>query len=115
MKRAILFGRTCWVFFCCSYCITPNEGTRLHFTQHLCEDCLHHRFQHSANGSVLPFGDDQVTLTGAPSGTTSCWVDLGAGAAAEHQHGAAKQQIHYWRFHVQLLVVLRWSMNASNK
>ncbi|MFD2884199.1 contractile injection system protein, VgrG/Pvc8 family [Pseudomonas lini] len=43
------------------YCV--QYETALHFVQRLCEEeGLHFHFQHSANGHVLVFGDDQTSF-----------------------------------------------------
>ncbi|MAB99302.1 MAG: type VI secretion system tip protein VgrG [Pseudomonadaceae bacterium] len=42
------------------YCVQYDE-TDLHFIQRLCEEeGIHYHFQHSAQGHILAFGDDQV-------------------------------------------------------
>ncbi|MDT3711937.1 MAG: type VI secretion system tip protein TssI/VgrG [Pseudomonadaceae bacterium] len=44
------------------YCVQYDE-TDLHFIQRLCEEeGIHYHFQHSANGHVLVFGDDQTSF-----------------------------------------------------
>ncbi|RML87956.1 Rhs element Vgr protein, partial [Pseudomonas syringae pv. maculicola] len=44
------------------YCVQYDE-TDLHFVQRLCEEeGVHYHFQHSQEGHVLVFGDDQTVF-----------------------------------------------------
>lgn len=48
------------------YCVQYDE-TDLHFLQRLCEEeGIHYHFQHSSNGHVLTFGDDQTVFPRLP-------------------------------------------------
>ena len=59
------------------YCVQYAE-TDLHFLQRLCEEeGLHYHFQHSTDGHVLVFGDDQ-TVFPTPSRPTPYLPDSGA-------------------------------------
>ena len=57
------------------YCV--QYETALHFVQRLCEEeGLHFHFQHSANGHVLVFGDDQTSFS-KPDQSTAYRQDSG--------------------------------------
>jgi type VI secretion system secreted protein VgrG len=57
------------------YCVQYDE-TDLHFIQRLCEEeGIHYHFQHSMDGHVLVFGDDQTGFTKLP--TTAYQQDSG--------------------------------------
>ncbi len=62
------------------YCV--QYETALHFVQRLCEEeGLHFHFQHSANGHVLVFGDDQTSFS-KPDQSTAYRQDSGMVAEA---------------------------------